>query len=617
MPIVRTARSRLVSVTHPCNNSASGLQVKRCSECSQSTRDTKETIHNGLQLLRVRYGIPYSELPDCEPGSLGRFLSFLLLQGKERASVIFPRRQRFGKGVLCYLQRMCRRDRWEFAHSCSSIKRNLPRGCTRHTPSVRCTWENNALSQPPPQSSGYLQFVKAEVSKLFSYQWDKGYDQAVGQHLANPTSRACTGRADHLWSGRRSEFFTRTTTETEEVPCFVGRYKEVQSAGKKRPLLIYDERIDLLAPLHKLLYKELCKKDWLLCGPPSEGRIASVCVRDYQTSVDLVNATDGLSHSVSKAILDALFFTSVKIPRSIRSLAYASLNPLFKDEHGVHRRVKHGQMMGAYLSFPLLCLHSYLAALWASSFDSKARILVNGDDCIISASREVTMQDYPNGYRLNDDKTIRAKNVAEVNSTCFLYSKGRWRIVRHLKRGGATTDYVGMIHMAKAVTVSPAFVDAYQRSRIGRRWGFLPSQLGHKTYPSYLREKGMCNRYFTALPERSKEINTSLLKCSGTPSPVEAEALRSFFWKHGRDGGAKRDEWNPSCGFVRRTYGYRSSRYWSSHSYVGWRGPKSRFLRGKKLDTYFVPDNWVSEEEMKGLAELDHWREAFDSLARK
>jgi hypothetical protein len=399
------------------------------------------------------------------------------------------------------------------------------------------------------------------------------------------------------------------------VPPFYARYKEVQSAGKKRPLLIFDENSELLAPLHKLLYKKLCQKDWLLCGPPTEDRIASVCCNDYQTSVDLVNATDGLSHVVSKAILDSLFFTSVKIPRSVRSLAHLSLEPFFEGSEGKVLRVRHGQMMGSYLSFPLLCLHSYLAARWAARFDEDARFLVNGDDCLISAKREVTVQDYPSGYRLNSDKTIRAKNVAELNSTVFLKSSGRWRVVRHLRRGGATVDYVGMMHMAQAVCVSPAFVDAYQRSRIGRRWGFLPSQLGHMTYPSYLREKGFRYRFSTPLPTERSEPNERLLAFRGEPNAVEAEALRSFFWKYGRDGGMKRDVFNPSCGWVRRTYGYRAQPYKYRLSFVGWSMPKSRFLRRKKLGMYFVPDDYISEEEERGLASLDLWRQAFDSLA--
>jgi len=406
-------------------------------------------------------------------------------------------------------------------------------------------------------------------------------------------------------------------TETEVSPLFKARYKEVQSAGKKRPLLIFDEKVDLLAPLHKLLYARLCSKDWLLCGPPTEERMSSVCVGACQTSVDLVAATDGLSHDVSRTIMDALFFTSVKVPRSIRALAYSSLDPVFQDSEGVFRRVRHGQMMGSYLSFPLLCLHSYCAARWAARFDVNARFLVNGDDCVISAARAVTVQDYPLGYRLNDDKTIRAGNVVEVNSTCFLRSRGRWRVVRHLRRGGAPTDYQGMIHMAQAVLIDPGFVDAYQRARIGRRWGFLPSQLGHLTYPAFLRERALTHRKVysripTCLPIKEDPGVGGLQFLRGEPTVVETEALRSFLWEHnGR--GRKRDEWSPSCGSIRRTYAYKAVPCRSQLSFVGWAGPKSCFLRGKKPDVYCVPDTFISEEEERGLYELDLWRLALGS----
>jgi hypothetical protein len=395
----------------------------------------------------------------------------------------------------------------------------------------------------------------------------------------------------------------------------MARYKEVQSAGKKRPLLIFDDKVDLLAPLHKLLYKKLCEKDWLLCGPPTDERMTSVCVNEYQTSVDLVSATDGLSHDVSSVILDSLFFTSVKIPRSIRSLAYASLRPGFLGSGGEFLRVRHGQMMGSYLSFPLLCLHSYCAARWAARFDVNATFLVNGDDCVISASRGITVQDYPLGYRLNSDKTIVAKNVAEVNSTCFLHSRGRWRVVRHLRRGGATLDYQGMLHMASAVLVSPKYVDAYQRARIGRRWGFLPSQLGHTTYPSFKRERGFRSRTHTALPLAPFKRDERLTVLRGEPSAVESEALRSFFWEHSREG-RKRDVWNPSCGFIRRTYGYRAQPYWSRLSFVNW-AARNSCLVTRKRPVAFSPNDFVTEEEERGLHMLDLMRRAFDSLAVK
>lgn len=609
--------SRLAHDTRSVDNPASGSTVKRCFDCSLSERNTKETIHNGLLLLRVRYGIPYSELPDCSPGELSRFLSFLLLQGKERASVVFPRRQRRGDGDLCRLQRLCRRDRWALAQGCSSIRRNLPKSCARHTPSAYPAWEAGVLSQPPPLTPGYLQHVRRVVTSIFRPGWDRNYHSFVGSHVPNPSARLCRTRADVLWRRRRDEFFIAATSESEfDLSQIEARYQEVLSAGKNRPLLIFGEKIELLAPLHKMMYSHLSKQDWLLCGPPTEERVKSVCVNECQTSVDLVSASDGLDLRVTEAILDSLFFTSVKMPRGIRSLAYASLYPFFTGRDKSLKRVRHGQMMGAYLSFPLLCIHSYCAASWAARFDGNARFLVNGDDTVISAERDIAVQDYPSGYRLNDNKTIRARDVVEVNSTTFLRSRGKWREIRHIRRAGAVADFPGMIHMAKAVTVSPGFVDAFQRCRIGRRWGFLPSQLGHTTYPSYKRERGLrARRFWTPLPEPVEDslFPEELNRITGRdPTPVEAEALRVVMWRHGRWGGSKRDVFSPSCGKVRRSYRYRAQPCRSYLSYVGSRVRRLSAPSGKAAGYFLVPASFVSEEEEMGLVSLEQFRRNWD-----
>ncbi|QKI79874.1 RNA-dependent RNA polymerase [Erysiphe necator associated ourmia-like virus 44] len=609
--------SRVAHVTRPVDNPTSGSTVKRCFDCFRGSRVTKETIHNGLLLLRVRYGFPYSELPDCGSGDLSRFLSFLLLQGKERTSVAFPRRQRHGENGLCSLQRLCRRDRWALAHGCSSIKRNLPKSCRRHTPSARPQWEKTACSQPSPPSPDYIAHVRRVVAGIFRPGWDRSYHSFVGNHVPNPSARASKERADAIWAGRRDEFFTATTAEGGLVPpALTGRYKDILSAGKTRPMLIFDESVELLAPLHKLLYSHLAKQDWLLCGPPTEERMASVLVNARQTSVDLVAATDGLNLLVSQTILDGLFFTSVKIPRTLRAFAKSSLHPFFGDLRGGVSRVSHGQMMGAYLSFPLLCIHSYCAASWAARDQVGARFLVNGDDTVISAGRDISVQDYPSGYRLNADKTIRAGNVAELNSTVFLKSGRKWREIRHLRRGGAIADFPGMMHMAKAVCITPGFVDAFQRCRIGRRWGFLPSQLGHTTYPSYKRERGLrVRRYWTPLPEPSDDVvfPEELNRITGRdPTPVEAEALRVVMWRHGRWGGSKRDVFSPSCGKVRRSYRYRAQPCKSYLSFVGSGRPKLSPLCEKGGDLSLVPTEFVSDEESRGLEDLEQFRRNWD-----
>jgi hypothetical protein len=391
------------------------------------------------------------------------------------------------------------------------------------------------------------------------------------------------------------------------------RYKEVMSAGKLRPLVIYDESVELLGPLHKTIYSHLRESDWLLCGPPTDERMTSVCTNAHQTSVDLVAATDGLNHDVAQVLLDVLFFTSVKVPRSLRALAKATLSPLVDVGGGRRERVRHGQMMGSYLSFPLLCLQSYCAARWAARFDSKARFLVNGDDCVISARRGVSAEEYPVGFRLNDTKTIRAENVVEVNSTVFLRRGGKWREVKHLRRGGAPSTYSGMMHMAEAVSSRPCWMDAFVRSRIGRRWGFLPSQLGFTTYPSYCRERGLLvKRQPTVLPGPAELPQEGLRRIIGrNPTPMEAEALRSFLWEHGRRGGLKRDVYEPTPGHIRRTYRYRSRPCWSYLSFVGWSRP-GHASQVKRLG-FYLPEDSATEEEEIGLMMLHQWRQAFDA----
>jgi hypothetical protein len=298
--------------------------------------------------------------------------------------------------------------------------------------------------------------------------------------------------------------------------------------------------------------------------------MGSICINEFQTSVDLVNATDGLRHDVAEEILRGLFFTSLSVPLSVRSLAYKTLSPVVDGGS----RVSMGQMMGAYLSFPLLCIQSYIAARWAARFDSNAAFLVNGDDCVISANREVTSSDYPDFFELNTKKTIRAKNVVEVNSTVFLKERDKWREVRHLRRGTALPGYLGVLHLAKACCSSSVWSDAFVKSRIGQKWGFLPSQLGlHRDSRAVWRREVSLRkrRFFTELPRPAVPLSESVDLVRGyEPDPDETRALFEHMFAHGRtvsDMGI----YSPSIGAIRRTYRYRSVRPWKSLSYMGFR----------------------------------------------
>nr|UYL94560.1 MAG: RNA-dependent RNA polymerase [Botourmiaviridae sp.] len=589
-----------------------GSEAKTCRSCLRASYDTRETISNGLRLIRIKYGLPYVELPDLGPGELSKFLSFLLLQGRHRPSVKFPRRQRPSSDGLSTLQRLRKHERWELAHSVSSIKRNLPAGCLRCANTERSSWEANAFSLPPSPPSDYLRFVRKEVSKIFPYGWDRNYDDFVWRHVPNPSARMTAKRADHHYRGKGKDFRCQCLTG-RSIPIdqpIRARYKEVLSAGKCRPLVIYDETTEVLAPLHKTIEAHLMRQRWRLVGPPTEKKISSACVYPCQTSVDLVSATDNLSLEVTEAILGSLLRKS-RIPGPIRLRAFQSLRPLV-DCAGEEKEVSHGQMMGSYLSFPLLCLHSYLAARWALRGE-EGNVLVNGDDTLVSAHRFLEASDYPSGYLLNDLKTIRSGTVAEINSTGFLRGRGgKWREIRNLRRGGFLTDYAGMQHAAKAVSGSVAWTDAFIRSRIGKKWGFLPSQLrlNPKSYVAFERGRSMWNRNHTCLPEVPNVPSTLLLGVRRRLDPDEQVALFLHQWATGREGGKKRDVFNPSVGSVRRTYSYKVVKPWSRLTFLGKLAALKVEPARREEELRFLPVDYVSLREDVVLKELA----AFGSL---
>jgi len=591
------------------DNSASGSKVKPCLGCRRATQDTKACLENGLKLVRIRFRLSPCELPELGPSDLSKYLLFLCGQGKGRPPCPFPRAQtQRGKDGLCGLQRLCRRDRWAFAHSLNSLKRNLPAGCKRHTPTSAGSFqERQCTSSPPLSSPDYLAFCRREVRRMFPLGWDSRYEEYVYSHVPRSSARLPErSRADRLWSGRSSEFLAGTCAGRLDWSPLQARYKEVLSAGKIRPLVIFDERVDLLAPLHKMIYGHLGGTGWLLKGPPTEEKIESVCAGfTWFTSVDLVSATDNLPLDATEAILGALLAKCSRVPGAVRLLAYNSLRPIIRSglpEPDVE--VTHGQMMGGYLSFPLLCLQSYLAARWATR-NTEAKILVNGDDTLIASFAPVSAEEYPRGATLNDLKTIRAQNVAELNSTVFLRSKGRWREVRHLRRGAALSDYRGVLHLAAACKRDVAWTDAFIRSRIGQRWGFLPSQLDlhPASYPAFQRQHGM-GRFHTDLPSLKPDVpDIGLVQRQGVAAEDEMIALRDLLWEKGRPTAEKAVE-PPSPGKLRRTFLYRKGR----------RRPRSFgrltylvHLQGLSVEkrgvrqTYSVPAEYVAIKEERGL----------------
>ncbi|UOK20173.1 RNA dependent RNA polymerase [Diplodia seriata botourmiavirus 1] len=456
----------------------------RCT-CRVNLLRTKETIRSGLRIVRCRFSLPSGELPDLEPADLGKYLLFLLAPpGCKPFSLPFPRSQTGWDGEgFPLLTRLGRYQRWELAQSCASIKRAIPNlTCKRHfPPSGASEWKARACQDSPPESTAeYREFCRRITRRVFPFGWDRQYESFSESYVPQASARFSKEPASAWWSSNSSRQEYLTAVLKGRLPGrikgrFQLRYKEVPTSGKMRPLGIPSVETDLLAPLHKTMYQHLSLQSWLLKGPPTGKRIKNVCKQKYQTSVDLVGATDGLRLDVSEAILETLLAKSTSIPGRIKLLACESLRPFAGRD-----QVSFGQMMGMYLSFPLLCLNSYCAAKWAAR-GQRASFLVNGDDCIISSDSNEIRSHYPPGFVINESKTMVNENAAEINSTTFMKTKGRgWTVVRSLRRGGGE-NYTreGLEHLATAcINAGPRWVSAFCRSGVSKASKIRPIDLG-------------------------------------------------------------------------------------------------------------------------------------------
>nr|UYL94555.1 MAG: RNA-dependent RNA polymerase [Botourmiaviridae sp.] len=560
------------------SKTACGVGV-RCT-CRRLAARTEETIRSAFKTIRLRFSLGKGELPDLRTADLGKYLLFLLSPRSSRVSTPFPRSQSgWDSEGFPRLLRLGKRQRWEFAHSVSSVKKGLPSDCCpiHRPPSVRDSWFSKACEPSPPSSSpDYLRFARRIVREVCPLGWDRDYERFCHSFFPKRSSRFDRGYSSDFWSNRSTWLnFQARVLAGGPLPKGAGgwrlRYKDVPSAGKLRPMGIPTYRWDTLGPLHECLYSYLGRKDWMLVGPPTSSRIDVTCRFEWQTSIDLVGASDNLRLDVADTILSAILSRCGKVPGLVRQEAVESLRPSVGD-----LEVTHGQMMGTYLSFPLLCLQSYVAARWATR-GVEAGILINGDDCLISSPLPVLNSDYPDWAIINETKTGRFRSVAEINSTCFLRdSRGRWREVKHLRRGGGTRDLQGHVHQAAVCRAAgPLWERAFVLAKSRSRWCLRPSDLGFNLgiLEVFKYERRLSRRGYAVLP-RNTGLDDGRYRLSLDSTSVERLEVQMDLWVGGRSfqterqpltfNAFKRCMVKPSSAFLRARAG-------------GWRGCELSF----------------------------------------
>nr|WAK77984.1 MAG: RNA-dependent RNA polymerase [Botourmiaviridae sp.] len=363
----------------------------------------------------------------------------------------------FSKAVKALLAD-CPSDLEEERMAWQSTKKLLPASCKcMELPLLQGVV--NGFARPARDlPSGYLRFVEKETRRLFPKAWDSGlYEERVLS-----TSPGLSGTVDNVrsdggchadWKGKHSDFLDGALRGY--YPGGIERCAElmvVQSAGKPRPLTKFSGETLLLKPLHTSIYDRLRSQLWLSVGDISDSSLAragfSLKDGDVLTSGDYKSATDQLSIEVAERILDTILANAICVPPGLREEALKILRPVLFHEKlvpgGIEPRV--GQMMGSFLSFPLLCLQNRFAFLWAMrtgglspAAAEKVPCLINGDDILFRSTpslSEVWMKTVGElGLEVERTKTSVSPNFGSLNSTLLRWKGVHLRVIPTLRFG--------------------------------------------------------------------------------------------------------------------------------------------------------------------------------------
>nr|QOX06059.1 RNA-dependent RNA polymerase [Lentinula edodes magoulivirus virus 1] len=313
------------------------------------------------------------------------------------------------------------------------------------------------VSQTPLESESYMRHCARVVNDLFPQGWDRHYGRAITNYNLKDGSTVEFKQVDD-WDLDVYDFHgycLGNKLPDEAMKKIKARMVTLVPDGNKlRTVTVSTKWQHLLAPLHHIIYDQLTsrKDSCVLRGDPTVNNMPNFLTKDgeFFVSGDYEASTDNLSSKHSEYILHCLRTRSEWVPQSIWDLAIASLTgEIFTvnkdmeiDRHGYQRT---GQLMGNFLSFPLLCIAN-IATLYAADVCQARWMLqsklvkINGDDIAYRSNRsfyEKWMAALPtSGFVINKIKTGLHRSVFTINSKIFRAGTKRVKQVWHLCPAG-------------------------------------------------------------------------------------------------------------------------------------------------------------------------------------
>jgi hypothetical protein len=162
---------------------------------------------------------------------------------------------------------------------------------------------------------------------------------------------------------------------------------------------------------------------------------------NYFFSLDYTSATDMLDPWLSSKIVDGIC-DAVEMPPNIRILFHKALTGHKID--GIEQ--KWGQLMGSIVSFIVLNVANAIMVIESFQISENKKfsfknvpMLINGDDGLVCASDNF-MEIWKNmvgsvGLLPSQGKTYKHIEMANMNSTCFIFRDGRFNHIPYLNFG--------------------------------------------------------------------------------------------------------------------------------------------------------------------------------------
>jgi hypothetical protein len=318
-----------------------------------------------------------------------------------------------------------------FAASLFMFRKAIPAGVD--TEALVSTYIEKMTRDQVPNLD-FQRFAAKELDRLFPIGWDFRYAEYCGRALPSSGASFGTGRKH---GGARRELAEKMSRTDYELACLKGigitmhdrrRISLVDDNGKVRIVTIADAAMQVLGPLHHLLYDHIARRDWLLKGEATANSFKEfVQVKDEVfVSGDYESATDNFNSHHSFFILDEILKRSRHVPEAIKDIALSSLRAVLEHGGQQHQQTA-GQLMGNLLSFPLLCITNFLA--FKMAVPRRVPLKINGDD-IVSRLRPEEFEKWKHvvglaGLTLSVGKTLVHRRYFSLNSCFFEARRGR------------------------------------------------------------------------------------------------------------------------------------------------------------------------------------------------